>query len=122
MPAQQQSSHPFATFHIIFHSFNAFIAYHHCCGTGVLTGEEAGRRMFELLSTIAPTLAPDAEQQSVPSWCGATEAGLVGAAPPPGEGSHLRRKRRREAAGGEEGPVLGSVQWANPAAYKRAFR
>lgn len=78
--------------------------------------------MFELLSAIAPTLAPDGEQESVPSWCGATEAGLVGAAPAHGEGSHQRRKRKREAASGDEGLVLGSVQWANPAAYKRAFR
>lgn len=78
--------------------------------------------MSALLSAVSPTLAPDTEQSSVPSWCGATEAGLVGVAPTPGEGSHLRRKRKREAADGEEGPVLGSVQWANPAAYKRAFR
>ena len=78
--------------------------------------------MFELLSAIAPTLAPDGEEELVPSWCGATEAGVVGAAPARGEGSHQRRKRKREAAGVEEGPVLGSVQWANPAAYKRAFR
>ena len=78
--------------------------------------------MFELLSAIAPTLAPDGEEQSVPSWCGATEAGVVGAAPTRSEGSHQRRKRKREAASGVEGPVLGSVQWANPAAYKRAFR
>ena len=78
--------------------------------------------MLELLSAIAATLAPDGEEQPVQSWCGATEAGVVRAAPTRGEGSHQRRKRKREAASGEEGPVLGSVQWANPAAYKRAFR
>lgn len=77
--------------------------------------------MFELLSAIAPTLAPDGEE-SVQSWCGAAEAGVVGAAPARGEGSQQRRKRKREAASAKEVPVLGSVQWANPAAYKRAFR
>ena len=98
------------------------IAQPPCCVTGILTGEQAGRRMFELLSAIAPTLAPDGEEESLPSWCGATEAGIVAAAPTRGEGSHQRRKRKREAASGEEGPMLGTVQWANPAAYKRAFR
>lgn len=56
------------------------------------------------------------------SWCGAVEAGVVAAAPLRGEGSQQRRKRKREAASGKEGPLLGSVQWANPSAYKRAFR
>ena len=78
--------------------------------------------MFELLSAIAPMLAPYGEEQSLPSWCGATEAGIVAAAPTRGQGSHQRRKRKRDAASGEEGPMLGTVQWANPAAYKRGFR
>lgn len=77
--------------------------------------------MFELLSAIAPTLAPEGDE-SVQSWCGATEAGVVGVAPARGEGSQRRRKRKREAIPGEEAPLLGAVQWANPAAYKRAFR
>jgi len=51
------------------------------------------------------------------------QAGVVEAAPAPKEGSQQRRKRKREKAmTAESTPLLGAVQWANPAAYKRAFR
>ena len=51
------------------------------------------------------------------------QAGVVGAAPDRAEGSQQRRKRKREAQeGAAPAPLLGGVQWANPAAYKRAFR
>jgi len=47
----------------------------------------------------------------------------VTAAPARGEGAQQRRKRKREQSlATEPAPVLGAVQWANPSAYKKAFR
>ena len=52
------------------------------------------------------------------------QAEVVGVAPTAGQGSQQRRKRKRQqaATAPEAVPLLGLVQWANPAAYRKAFR
>ena len=47
---------------------------------------------------------------------------MVGIASDRAEGSQQRRKRKREQQDEGAAPLLGGVQWANPYAYKRAFR
>jgi len=51
-------------------------------GAGVLIGEQAGRRIFEVLSAISPTLSADSQDDAVQSWCGAIEASIIDPACP----------------------------------------
>ena len=40
----------------------------------VLTGRQAGRRLFEVLAGISPMLSSGDQDDAVQSWCGAIEA------------------------------------------------
>lgn len=97
--------------------------------------------LFDLLCHVtpeegaaAPKPGPAPQQASseelTQSWCGALEAKLVGAAPPPHEGVRARRKRKLAQAEGEraDAPLAAAAaassraQWASPIAHRQAFR
>ena len=40
---------------------------------GVLKGEAAGQRLFEVLAAVSPTLTAAGQEDEVQSWCGSLE-------------------------------------------------
>jgi len=47
------------------------------CDVGVLSREQSGRRLFQVLAAISPTLSAGTESEEVQSWCGAIEASFA---------------------------------------------
>lgn len=78
-----------------------------------------GAAKVQTYTCIGPRLAPRASN----NFTDCMQAGVVGVAADRAEGSHQRKKRKREQLqSAPPAAMLGGVQWANPSAYKRAFR